>query len=285
MCMCEGASGSKWPTEKTVPAQLSFPPAGVERNVPHPTPRVRSWVFSSGLPEVGGKGRGWGSSGVCVLQLPKCLQGTRPAKVGTGRRKMAPGSLPTGGPDARECQASGTGTLGLWKGMFPPLSTRGAQRGFNAGIALFCKFCYSWGGGQSPVLGVLGQGTRLGYTTGLLHDQAGHTLSVAVAVRPSHCHVCDSTLQRKGSQQNKKRCSVLPIIRDEKINKKEPLLLTYRPGKHENSVDEAEGKWALAHWRDWKWGAAVWEGNLAVPHGFKSVLSDPEIPLLGFLWM
>lgn len=153
MCMCEGASGSKWPTEKTVPAQLSFPPAGVERNVPHPTPRVRSWVFSSGLPEVGGKGRGWGSSGVCVLQLPKCLQGTRPAKVGTGRRKMAPGSLPTGGPDARECQASGTGTLGLWKGMFPLLSTRGAQRGFNAGIALFCKFCYSWGGAEPGARG------------------------------------------------------------------------------------------------------------------------------------
>lgn len=33
--------------------------------------------------------------------------------------------------------------------------------------------------------------------------------------------------------------------RDEKINKKETLLLTHRPGKHENSVDEAEGKWAL----------------------------------------
>lgn len=62
------------------------------------------------------------------------------------------------GPRRRECQPSGTGTLGLWKGMFPPLSTRGAQHGFNAGIALFCKFCYSGGEGQSPVLGVLGQG-------------------------------------------------------------------------------------------------------------------------------
>lgn len=45
--------------------------------------------------------------------------------------------------------------------------------------------------------------------------------SSSVTRRPSHRHVCESTLQRKGSKQNRKRCSVLSIIRDEKINKKE----------------------------------------------------------------
>lgn len=120
MCMCEGASSSKWPTEKTVPAPLSFPPVGVERHVPHPTPVVQSWVFSSGLPEVGGKGRAWGFSGVCVPQLLKCLQGTRPAKVGTGRRKMAPGSLPRGGPDAVSASPQAQGPLGCGRGCSRP---------------------------------------------------------------------------------------------------------------------------------------------------------------------
>ena len=32
---------------------------------------------------------------------------------------------------------------------------------------------------------------------------------------------------------------------------------------------------------DWKLGAAVWEGNLAVPHSLKLGLFDPKIPLLG----
>lgn len=78
-----------------------------------------------------------------------------------------------------------------------------------------------------------------------------------------------------------KRCSVLPSIGDEKINKKETLLLTHWTGKHKNSVDEAEGKQTLGHCQEWKWGTAVWEGNLVVPHCLKPVLSDPEIPLLG----
>lgn len=94
----------------------------------------------------------------------------------------------------------------------------------------------------------------------------------------SHRHVCESTLRRKGSEQNKKRCLVLPISRDERVNKKESPRPTPRTGKPQvlmklRGAGTEGGRTGN--------GGSCWEGNLEVPHGLKAVLFDPDIPLLG----
>lgn len=143
-----GPVAASGPQRRLTPAQLSFPPVGVDRNEP---PVVQSWVLPSGLPEVG-RGEPWmGSSGNLSYSFLCVCRALSQQRWGQAEAKWLLALCPEGAQMPVGGRPQAHGPLGCGRGCSCPCLA--VQRSMDLTQAMPCSANSEQCGGQSPVLG------------------------------------------------------------------------------------------------------------------------------------
>lgn len=136
MRTCKGASGSEWPTEKTDACSPVIPTSGGGQKR---TPVVQSWVFPSGLHEVG-RGEPWmGSSGNLSYSFPCVCRALSQQRWGQAEAKWLLALCPEGAQMSVGGRPQAHGPLGCGRGCSCPCLPVQPSTDLT-GIALFCQF-------------------------------------------------------------------------------------------------------------------------------------------------